>query len=69
MVIIIYKFVIPEGNAGVENSEANPEYMEVFNITVRGTGQIFPVGMKDYFCITMNTVYILTGRLYGSGQS
>jgi len=38
VVIIIYKFVIPEGNAGVEVSEANPEYMEVFNITVRGTG-------------------------------
>jgi hypothetical protein len=38
VVIIIYKFVIPEGNAGVEVSEANPEYMEVFNINVRGTG-------------------------------
>lgn len=42
MVIIIYKFVIPEGNAGVEVSEANPEYMGVFNITIQWYWIDFP---------------------------
>ena len=43
--------------AGAEDREANPGYMDVFELTIHGTGYLFPGGYDEllaYLCITMS---------------